>query len=141
MPGVVGALAEGDEAVVEEVGDGVEDHAGEGGDSVAREGVGPEVPEHCCKGGVGVERPDDEELQRVADAPADDEAGGLGGDFSVGMEDPCLVPDERVDDAGHVTEEVGEVGIYADYRFAEHYDDEGHEGVHDSYGEEAEKLI
>ena len=63
---------------------------------------------------MGVERPDDEELHGVAYAPADDETGGLGGDFSVGMEDPCFVPDERVDDSRHVAEKVGEIGIYAD---------------------------
>ena len=50
-------MAEGDEAVVEVVGDGVDAHGEDGDDAVAREGEGgagpgePDVPEDVAYGG------------------------------------------------------------------------------------------
>lgn len=32
------------------------------------------MPKHCGEWGVGVERPDDKELERVADSPPQEEA-------------------------------------------------------------------
>lgn len=84
---------EGDEAVVDEVEDGVEDVAGEGGGAVAREGEEAEVP---LAGGKkpGAEPPHQQELCGIAYTEAEEEFHRLASHLAVGAEYPGAVPQE-----------------------------------------------
>ena len=93
-------MAEGDEAVVEVVGDGVDAHGKDGDDAVAREGEGgagpgePDVPEDVAYGRPGGQRPHYEELEEIAGGEADKEAEGFMGGVPFGAEDPETVPEK-----------------------------------------------
>lgn len=117
------------EAVVEEVGEGVDGHAEEGRESVgAEDEAAGERPLGCTK--HAAQAPCDGKLGGVADGEAYDESQSLVvGPTAMRVKNPQFVPEKRIDDSRHIARGICNPRIDAKDRFERENDREGDKRV------------
>ena len=134
-------LAEGDEAVVDEIGHGVDHHAYDSGHSISRHCKSAQRHEEIVIDNIVGQQPCGSKLQPVTEGKTDDKLKPLTlPSFAVAMKHPELVPQEGVDYSPHVSYKIRDPGIYTYYTLAYIYDYERHQCVDDSDQQVSDKL-
>ncbi len=125
---VGGLLAEGEQTVVDEVCQGVDDVAKDSGNAVAGENEAGNAEVERAEGAV-VEHPHNPQLQAVAQYEAVDEADSFAHHLPVAVEHPLAVAQEGIYDAADVADGVANVRVQTQEGFAQVDDAERNQGI------------